>query len=276
MESYLAFSYNRHKSNKNWGRCEFPHKIVDNLPGVNILANGPSLNFEIEEALSHRDRINSVCNFAAFSDYFLYVKPSVYFLADPGFFKENTTDERIGRLIKLLNTDVNWNLTIVVPINGYKLSLLNFTNPLLTIEPLPVVQYEGEDKVRMKLIRQGKSAPSFVNVTIFAEYYFLNKGYKNIYLYGVDHTFFDNMHIDKENQLVYDRTHFYAKETVVIKRYHDDGSLWKLSDWLRDKYLTFFEHERMQKYASYVGATIINCTKKSMIDAYPRLERNYE
>ena len=44
-----------------------------------------------------------------------------------------------------------------------------------------------------------------------------------------------------------------------------------MKDWMLDKYLTFLEHERMQGYAEYLGAKIVNCTRNSLIDAYPRL-----
>ena len=265
---YLLFLHRKCISDKQWGRCIFPLKKEDNYTSVNILANGPSLNEELKEVLSHKERINSVCNYAAFSDYFHKLKPSVYFLADPSFFKKIESNEKIRNLVIQLNRTVNWEMTVVVPINGYKIAVSKIENKNIKIVPVPYVQYGGNERKRMNLIREGKCAPSFVNVTIFAEYFFLNMGYKYLYLYGVDHSFFEGMYVNSQNQICLDDIHFYGKEPIVIKRYKSDGTQWKLSDWIRDKYLTFLEHERMQEYAEYIGAKIINCTKKSMIDAY--------
>lgn len=270
---YIVYLYFKHLSDKEWGKCVFPLRERKENIDVNILANGPSLKMELEEALSHKDRINSVCNYAAFSDFFSQVKPAVYFLADPSFFKIIDSDDKVKELIKILNGIVDWGMTMVVPINSYKKALSHINNKMITVVPVPFVKYEGNEKKRLKLIREGKCAPSFVNVTIFAEYYFLNLGYKKLYLYGVDHTFFDGMYVNGQNQICREDDHFYGKEPEIIKRYKSDGTQWKLSDWIRDKYLTFLEHERMQEYAKSIDAEIINCTEKSLIDAYPRLER---
>ena len=270
---YVLYLRSRHISNKRWGKCYFPYREKEETSQVNILANGPSLSKELKNVLTHKNRANAVCNFAAFSDYFQEIKPSFYFLADPAFFEKVTSDDRIKKLISLLNEQVDWDLVLVVPINGYKIAQHYITNRYLSIVPVPVVQFCGNTTKRMELIKEGKSAPSFVNVTIFMEYYFLNMGYKKIYLYGVDHTFFDNMFVNNKNEICIDDNHFYGKEPIVIKRYKSDGVRWKLSDWLRDKYLTFLEHERIQEYAEYVGAEIINCTESSLIDAYPRLSQ---
>lgn len=269
---YLIYMNSVRISDKKWGKCRFALREEKSV-SVNVLANGPSLNIELEEALSHKDRVNSVCNFAAFSDYFQIVKPQVYFIADPAFFRDIDINEKINNLITILNKTVDWEMTIVVPINGYRKALSHINNKLIKIVPVPYVKYEGNENKRMRLIRDGKCAPSFVNVTIFAEYYFLNMGYKTLYLYGVDHTFFEGMYVNSQNQICIDDVHFYGKEPIIIKRYKSDGTQWKLSDWIKDKYLTFLEHEHMQEYAEYVGARIVNCTKKSMIDAYIRLDQ---
>lgn len=270
---YAIYLRNKQVSNKQWGKCKFPYRVQKEILNVNILANGPSLMIELEEALSHKDRTNAACNLAAFSTYFQEIRPAFYFLADPAFFKQGSSDERISKLIFILNNQVDWNMTLVVPINGFNVALQSLKNSFITIVPVPVVQYEGNAKKRIELLKKGECAPSFVNVTIFMEYFFLNMGYKNLYLYGVDHTFFDNMYINNNNEICIDDSHFYGKDPIVIKRIKSDGTRWKLSDWIRDKYLTFLEHERMQKYAESLGAYIVNCTKKSLIDAYPRLNQ---
>ena len=270
---YIIYLRNKRISNKQWGICKFPYRKQSKALKVNVLANGPSLSLELKEALSHKDRLNAVCNFAAFSDYFQEIKPEFYFLADPAFFEQVETNEKIKQLIDILNKQVHWNITLVVPINGYQVALKNIANESIDIVSVPISQYKGNSNKRLELIKKGDCAPSYVNVTIFAEYFFLNMGYKILFLYGVDHSFFDNMFINSKNEICMNDNHFYGKEPIVIKRYKSDGTQWKLSDWLRDKYLTFLEHERMQEYAEYVGAKIINCTEKSLIDAYPRLSQ---
>lgn len=103
-----------------------------------------------------------------------------------------------------------------------------------------------------------------------ASYVALNMGFSDIYLYGVEHTFFENMGVDDENRLYLTDSHFYGSEKRYVLR---DGQHWHIKDWLYDKYLTFLEHERIRGYADYLGATIVNCTKNSLIDAYVRLSQ---
>ena len=145
------------------------------------------------------------------------------------------------------------------------------SNPHVKIVPLTGLVYSGEDSGRFESWKKGESVPLYVNITIMAEYVSLNLGFTELYLYGVEHTFFDGLGVDDDNRLFIQDKHFYGSE----KRYITSSSRkeWHIKDWMYDKYLTFREHELMQGYAEYLGATIINCTRNSLIDAYPRLSK---
>ena len=268
---YCVFRYRLFKSDCYYGKCRFKYSQESNGKEANVLATGPSLNTEMPMIMrSDREtNVYGVVNFFAATNNFLHIKPQYYFLADAGFFTNNERDD-IRKLFEILNKEVTWVMTVVVPINYYKEAQNKLYNKYIRIEPMPILQYETSDKNKMLYLKTGKAAPSYVNVTIFVEFYFLNKGYKTIHLFGVDHTFFSDMSVDSENNIVWKRSHFYESGYRKLIRYKEDGTRWKLSDWLRDKYLTFREHEFMNNYASFVGARIINHTEHSMIDAYDR------
>lgn len=267
----LLFCYYRLREKSLYGDYEFPYTTQNKGKRIHILCTGPSLKQDLLELMGDKQFMeeDKICVNYFFHDKIIKeLKPAVYCLADPLLFKSTY----IG-IFNEINTLVDWDMKLVVPLYGKEIiktvkSML--TNHHITLVTISALLYNGFEINRYKSWKIGRSVPSFVNISIMASYVALNMGYSDIYLYGVEHTFFEKMGVDDENRLYLTDTHFYGSEKRYVLR---DGQQWHIKDWLYDKYLTFLEHERMCGYADYLGATIVNCTENSLIDAYIRLSQ---
>lgn len=269
----VRFSYHYIRRRLKYGRFEYPY--IDN-PGndsIRVLGTGPSLSNELSD-MRERGELNDyplfAMNFFANSELFFELKPTRYCLADPAFFKDVYMIERVHALFDKLNTHVSWNMRVYVPNVSIKEAEKRITNPKLTIIPISTLHFEGFESKRYSFYKKGKATPSFVNVLIMIEYICLNEGFKKIFLYGADHTFLNNLMVDDDNILKVEDTHFYGTERIIAN-VHEDGTPWRIAEFIYDKYLTFKEHDVARGYADYLGAEIINCTRKSMIDSYIRI-----
>lgn len=267
----LLLCYYRLREKSLYGHYEFPYSTQNKGKRTHILCTGPSLKQDLPGLMRDKQFMaeDKICVNYFFQDTVIEeLKPTIYCLADPVLFKAT----HIG-IFNEINALVDWDMKLVVPLYGKEIiktvkSML--TNHHITLVTISALIYNGFEVNRYKSWKIGHSVPSFVNISIMASYVALNMGYSDIYLYGVEHTFFEKMGVDDENRLYLTDTHFYGSE----KRYVlCDGQQWHIKDWLYDKYLTFLEHERIRGYADYLGATIINCTKNSLIDAYLRLSQ---
>lgn len=269
-KSLLLCCY-RLRENFLYGHYEFPYSTQNQGKRIHILCTGPSLKQGLPELMSDKQFMaeEKICVNYFFQDAVIKeLKPTMYCLADPCLF----TSTCIG-IFNEINTLVDWDMKLIIPLYGketIRIVKSILTNKHITLVAISTLLYNGFEKNRYKSWKIGHSVPSFVNISVMASYVALNMGYSNICLYGVEHSFFENMGVDDENRLYLTDTHFYGAEKRYILH---NGQYWHIKDWLYDKYLTFLEHERMRGYADYLGATIVNCTKNSLIDAYTRLSQ---
>ena len=183
----------------------------------------------------------------------------------------NRTKALLADTFKKINDEVFWPITLYVPNWGLDSAKLYISNPLIRIIPVSPLHYTGYESLKYKYYKSGKGMPCYVNVTIMIEYILLNMGCKDIWLYGVDHSFLADLSVNDENQLCTVDSHFYGEKKLRVINTESGGRTRHMKDFVYDKYLTFWEHENMRGYADYLGARIVNCTKNSWIDAYVRL-----
>lgn len=276
LDGAITLILGKRHQHKIIGNYEFPYVEENNGKRIYILATGPSLKDDLAGLLSIEEfkKSDKMCvNFFLNNDVIKNVKPRYYCLADSAFFEEcGPNANRVETFYERMNDVVNWNMVLFAYIaDKDKMNYLknHISNSYIQIVPVTGLMYSGKECGRFASWKKGESVPSYVNVTMMAEYVALNSGFSELYLYGVEHTFFDGLGVDDDNRLFIQDKHFYGSEKRYISTNRKNE--WHMKDWMLDKYLTFLEHERMQGYAEYLGAKIINCTKNSLIDAYPRL-----
>ena len=114
--------------------------------------------------------------------------------------------------------------------------------------------------------------PSLYTVANLAIFVGINGGYKHLRLYGVDHTYFDSLCVNEDNQVCTKIAHFYNDKEEELRplRRSLDGKVYTMSEYLKMVMEVFRSHDILYKYSKYMKVQILNCTKGSMIDSYER------
>lgn len=242
---------------------------------LTILGNGPSLKKDIDLALERDNQDFAALNYFALTDLFLGVKPRWYFFMDSTFFSDSKKNRRIDdviRMYEIFNTLVNWEMTIVIPshsLNAFK-RFSKLSNPHINVLGINAIGAKGTSSFLHWLYKRNWSLPTPQNVTILAIYAGINLGYKNIYLFGVDHSFIQGICVDEENRLCLKWEHFYDNHIEVKPVVDSSGGSPSIAEELLTVAITFHSHEDLRSYSDKVGCRIINCTRGSFIDSYIR------
>ena len=263
-----------------WVFIRYPHrtKLNKKLGKLVILANGPSINKDLQNIKNNIGKADfMVMNYMALEDVFYELKPEYYCLIDPMFFYKTHREDEAKNLFNILNTKVDWKLTIYIPLffkSKFK-EFSNLNNKNIDVVSVNNCSYFGFEKLRNYFYKIGLSCPELYSVISMGIYIGIKSKYDCLDLYGVEHTFFNNLQINKENQLcaVYD--HFYESNTVnklkpLLKS--DTGEVWKISDYIIEKGLLFNSHDQLNSFAKSMEVSIVNCTVNSLIDSYTRFE----
>lgn len=268
------------------GRTHFKRLQVLHGRKLHVLANGPSLGKFLDN-IDTDPLVDEFCDFAAVNDFItdercLRIKPKYYVLSDPMFlYKTNLYTERGLRVMNAMADKVDWDMILFVRFdtkNSEFLPILSKNNHI-KIEHYHSYHFPlfcKMVKVRRWLYKHGMGNGEYSTVALNALYAGITMGYKQIYLQGVDHTFFDGLMVNDDNIPCYVYKHSFDTSEVVkpMLWHYDESRKYKnLPYFLLEMYSIFEGHWVMADYANYVGAKILNCTEGSLIDAYPRLKR---
>lgn len=238
-----------------------------------VLANGPSLNEEISSLLS----LNIDCDYCVVndfcqSDYFAIIKPAYYVLADPMYFNESWQRNVEKKTINILKK-VTWKIKLYIPFDVYTTNIASIlkVNRNIHLVPFHTNEYNGFNFFRFFLYAKGWSMPRAQNVIIPCIFNLINMGYKQIYLYGVDHSWTKDIIVNKSNEVCLINKHFYHENAIATRWLKFDGTPYKLHEVLQDISYMFAGYHLLKKYADENNCTIYNMTCNSFIDAFERL-----
>lgn len=248
--------------------------IPNNTITINIIGNGPSLSADWEQLLNQKKQngtsFYTVNRFIA-NVRIHQIKPSHHFLIDPAFFSE-TQDKRIKNLkseiLDALNSSITWHITLVVPWQHRNTDFLkNITNDEIEIqyiENIPV--WKGNESLISWLYKKRLATPPSQNVLITAIFHAMHSGTEIIKLWGADHSWMENYSV-RDNKLITRDIHIdesSSKQAFIhTNKVHEEfESLAK----------TFKIYHLLNKTACKMGISIINCSSKSWIDAFKRID----
>lgn len=124
------------------------------------------------------------------------------------------------------------------------------------------------------LYKKGWFMPEDGTIANVAIYLALIEGYKEIDLYGADHTMFLDWAVNDKNELCSRDSHFYDKGVAELKPLvsprSKSGEIWRVHSFLYVIHVMFRSHDLLRQFADDLGVRILNCTKGSMIDSYER------
>ena len=245
-----------------------------------ILGNGPSLAVQLPRLIAERAWEKSdmmAVNFFALSEEFLTLKPKYYVISDPMFFRQAGYSERVEALYRALKERVEWPMTLYVQYYNpehfdYATAIGN--NPNIRIVPFHSTLFRGFRSVEFWCYRRGLGSGNFGTVVQNGEFIGILLGYKQIELYGVDHTLLEGLCVDDENRLCRIKSHYYDTEQSVAEPIYVNATNpprpYSMHTYLAETAELFRGHEVLRDWATEQGVRIINRTHGSMIDAYER------
>ena len=258
-------------------RSKLKHINIESKDECYVLGNGPSLKKDINNKLGLLEGKNLmvVNNFASY-DLYEKLRPNIYVLTDPGYWRENSVryEANLSIFDKIIEK-TKWKLYIIIPYEGYKKGLIR--NKFREKKLIEVVYYntqvfEGFDFIRHYLYKRNLSMPTAKNVLLAAVYLSLNLGMKRTNLLGADHSWLNEITVGKDNQVYLIDKHFYD-EAVGKKPWQKiSGDRYMLHEILKDLSDVFRGYHELRIYGETLNADIVNLTNDSFIDAFERAD----
>ena len=247
--------------------CKTHIPVIRRAEKLIILANGPSLKENINEIVFKGKDI-SVLNDFYKSPWFKTLKPKYYVLADPMYFLNE------GFFISFTK-EVDWNMFLYIPFYYWKkldiFRNMNYTH--IKVIPYHFENFKGFSCLKYYLYKKGLCMPKVQNVLVASIFTGINMGYKEIYLYGADHSWTKTLGVNNENEVCAVDSHFYDTDKPSFSPYWKNPATreqYKMHELLRDFAYMFESYHELRCYADSLGSKIVNMTKNSFIDAFER------
>lgn len=256
--------------------------VIKDKTDVVILGNGPSLKDSLDnpkfwEFIKDKD---VVCvNTFPSTESFLKIKPSYLVLMDHGYWCKNIIDSERALIKQNIDNikNIDWDLYIFMPIQAKKWNW--FKEIEQNNEHIKLIYINADDTTikndEEKFLRYKTNIfmPSPQNVLIGCLYCSINIGYKNIYIFGADHTWHLALVVRDDNLLCIKDSHFYDKEEPKLTPLYknpEGKDPFTMREIMRAYMIVYEKYEVLEKYSKYMGSKIYNMSKISCIDAFER------
>lgn len=241
-----------------------------------IFGNGPSLKTMLDNSDWNWIKKHSIfgVNDISLSDKYVEIQPQYYIFADPGYWDlEVPYEMEITRIdvFRNINEKTNWKMSILIPeiACNYLRSIIHNDN--ITVYGYNVTTFSGGTFLKKKLYRCNLAMPHPQNVLIAAIYHAINIGFNEIYLFGADHSWLENIKVSDRNEVVLSNKHFYDKGDVSFTIFLKcTGEPYLLHEALIDFAKMFLSYHDLRLYADEMNCKIFNMTNNSFIDAFER------
>ncbi len=247
---------------------------VKTLPSgceIVVLGNGPSLNDTIANHSDFLDeRMKMAVNFAANTPVFFQLRPEYYVLADPHFFSLGVNGN-VDALWKVFRERVDWKMTLFVPVKFAALAeRMLGSGSRVAVERYNTTPVEGFEGFCHTVYRSGLGMPRPRNVLIPSIMLALAAGFKTVYVAGADHSWMKTLSVDNENRVMSVQPHFYKDDNTETQRVNTEYMRYPLHQIVYSFYVAFKSYHVIRRYADRIGASVVNVTPGSFIDAFPR------
>lgn len=241
-----------------------------------ILGNGPSLKTSL---LKHPDFFTKhplICvNSFSITAEFTILKPEYYVILDHGFWKSDAAI--ITETLNALTEKTTWPLQLLVPqmaAKSKKFEMVCKKNPNLQLTYFNYSVFKGFRNIGYWLFSKNLAMPQAQNVVVAALFLSINLGFKEVFLFGADHSWHQHLHIDDSNKLFLKHIHFYDNEEKVsfvplVRAIHLTETI-KTQELFTNLAKMFSGYDALESYANYRNCKIYNASEISFIDAFER------
>ncbi len=258
-------------------KSDFKNHIKKEKQGktIDIIVNGPS--FAKQEASVKCDGYEKcMVNFAANTSAFWELKPSIYCVSDPRFFRSSIREKEYESFFENLSK-VNWKMTFFVMYGDYKHYILKSDlnkHPYISFVPYHSTPFPYSFKfkrIAFWLFKKGQAMPIPMSVSVPVIMNAINSGYSYINLYGYDQDWIHNVVVNENNQVCLQDTHFYNEKGTLRPWLKNDSETFTMYEILQTQTELFESYWFIKEYAEFLGdVKIVNKSPCSLIDAFDR------
>lgn len=280
IELFFSNIYNALKS---LFKVLFLSKFYAKIPEIEtgdcvILGNGPSLTASLNK---YKDQLKNkkliAVNHFPETDIYTSLKPSYLVLLDRGFWEYDESNPKHAKYLKLFDaliTKTTWNISVCIDAKAKKrLQWITDKNPNVTFTYFNKNGINSFDFFDFFFWKKTLASPRCWNVLIATTYICVNLKFKNIYILGADHSWFESLHVSENNETMIKQLHFYDKEKVVnyVPYVHSETNKnVPIQDLMYMYHMVFKTYNRIDMYALKNNSKIINSSETSYIDAFER------
>lgn len=256
-------------------------KFSNQKPNASILGNGPSLNQSLADNLDFLKETDIYCvNLFALSAVYASLKPQNYVLLDPAFFmfsEQNDARQDIKKAFDAILQQTDWSMRLFVPArsrNSYIVKKLKHERPNVQICFFNYTIVRGFPAFRHWFFEHNLGMPQCQNILAASLYVALMQDYKNVYLFGADHSWHEEIRITEQNEFEMRQVHFYDNassikhEKVIDVR---NNSRPRLHAQFLSLHKVFYSYEILGTFAKFRKINVLNASKKTYIDAFERV-----
>lgn len=251
------------------------------LKKASILGNGPSLRTTLASDLSFIETTDIYAvNLFASSAEFTQIKPQNYVMLDPAFFlfsQENNGREDIKKTLDCLIKNTSWEMNLFVPQKAKKSFLVKEiaqNNQNIQFQYFNYTIVEGFTWFRHRMFNLNLGMPQCQNILACALFLAIRRKYDEIYLFGADHSWHEEIRVSESNDIEVKQVHFYDKADQVKHQKVLDVNTKTHSDLqaiFLSLYKVFYGYGILKQYADYQSIKVLNASKKSYIDTFERV-----
>jgi hypothetical protein len=243
-----------------------------------ILVNGPSLKKDILMAVKkiEQKKTDVMCvNYSALSDMFFQVKPNLYALADPMFWKTGTTQEFTDKNNTLFDVfkSAKWKIKFLVPEEGINVIKSRLgSDSIHSCVPIPVNTAPIKNiNILLSMIDKMVCTPIYGNVLILSLYYSVMSQYKDISVFGADFDVFKQLQTDQITNYVYSGgAHFYDNSYNPEPKKYINRPNKMMHERLEQSQNAFFQIYILALLAKKRKISLTNKSSFSLIDSIDR------
>ncbi len=256
-------------------------KFSNQKPNASILGNGPSLNQALADKLDFLKETDIYCvNLFALSTVYASLKPENYVLLDPAFFmfsEQNDGRQDIKKTFDAITEQTDWPMRLFVPArskSSYIVKKLKQERPNIQICFFNYTIVRGFPIFRHWFFKHNLGMPQCQNILAASLYVALLQDYKNVYLFGADHSWHEEIRITEQNEFEMRQVHFYDNannvkhEKVIDVR---NNSRPRLHAQFLSLHKVFYSYEILGAFAKSRNINVLNASSKTYIDAFERV-----
>ena len=247
-----------------------------------ILGNGPSLKTTLANDLDFIKTTDIYAvNLFSSSTEFSQIKPQNYVILDPAFFlfsPANDGREDIKKTLHCLIKDTTWEMNLFVSQkvkNTYFITQILANNKNITVNYFNYTIVEGFAWFRHRIFNLNLGMAQCQNILACALFLAIRRQYEEIYLFGADHSWHEEIRVNETNDIEVKQVHFYDNAAQIKHQKILDVNTnvhSNIQTIFLSLYKAFYGYGILRQYAHYQGIKIYNASTKSYIDAFERVK----